>query len=421
MLGLLACRACRACVRAPMRHAPRMHCSWPNAAACLHACTPIGACTPRAPLHHPSVTTARSLWHARSPMRALPCTTLIADRCTVPTAHMRAAPLRTMPPLPQQNLKKLVRKLGASSQPVEQAQALAVISKACRDQDFHFQAAIVAVGAIPLLVPLLGPGSPAEVQRDAAYILWRLSLMSENVVTIAAAGAIPLLVQLLKTGTTAVLQDAALTLSNLAVNDDYLVTIASYGAIPHLVQLMAPSSPVLLQVFAVRAIYALARHSGNAVIIAAAGAIPLLVQFLDPGDGPPAGMQYLAAATLRCLAMNAKDAATITSAGAVPLLVQLLKPGPRDDVPLGAADALCCLAANAETAVIISAAGAIPLLVHLLKPGSDDATKAATRALEALRKGVAVNRAVAAAKAASADMVQAMEGLGVGSSSNVHT
>jgi hypothetical protein len=125
---------------------------------------------------------------------------------------------------------------------------------------------------------------------------------------------------------------------------------------------------------------------------------------------------------LGCLAVNAEDAATITSAGAVPLLVQLLKPGPQvPDVPLRAAHVLCRLAANAETAVIIAAAGAIPLLAQLLKPGSDDATKAvATQALEALRKGVAVNRAaVAAAKAASAEMVQAMEGLGVDSSSDV--
>jgi hypothetical protein len=128
-------------------------------------------------------------------------------------------------------------------------------------------------------------------------------------------------------------------------------------------------------------------------------------------------MQYWAAETLGYLAVNAEDAATITSAGAVPLLVQLLKPGPRADVREAAADALCRLAANAETAVIISAAGAIPLLAHLLKPGSDDATKAAaTRALDALRKGVDVNRAAAKA---SAGMVQAMEGLGVGSTSDV--
>jgi hypothetical protein len=63
-----------------------------------------------------------------------------------------------------------VRKL---AQPGEQAQALADIWEGCRvDESFHFQAAIVAVGAIPLLVvPLLGPGSRADVQELAARIL----------------------------------------------------------------------------------------------------------------------------------------------------------------------------------------------------------------------------------------------------------
>jgi hypothetical protein len=256
------------------------------------------------------------------------------------------------------------------------------------------------------------------------HTYFELSLIRENVATIAAAGAIPLLVQLLKPGSPADVQEKASgTLAKIAdTNDEYVVTIASAGAIPHLVQLMAPSSPVLLQVTAVSAIRALARHAGNAASFAAAGAIPLLVQFLDPGDGPPAVMQGMAAGALFFLAVNAEDAVMIAASdGAIPLLVQLLKPGPRDEVPRSAAYVLYILAANAETAVIIAAAGAIPLLVQLLKPGSDDATKAAaTRALEALRKGVAVNRAaVAAAKAASADMVQAMEGLGVGSSSDV--
>jgi hypothetical protein len=68
-------------------------------------------------------------------------------------------------------------------------------------------ACIVAVGIIPLLVPLLGPGSPADVQVLAARILARLATADGNKVTIAAAsgasgasGAIPLLVQLLKPG-----------------------------------------------------------------------------------------------------------------------------------------------------------------------------------------------------------------------------
>jgi hypothetical protein len=232
---------------------------------------------------------------------------LNADRCTVPTAHMRAAPSRTMPPVRQQNLKKLVRKLGASSQPGEQAQALAVITEACAHRDLHFEAAIVAVGAIPVLVRLLGPGSPAEVQQDAAFILWCLTQTRENVATIAAAGAIPLLVQLLKPGTTADVQEkAAQTLANIA-SDDCVVTIASAGAIPHLVQLMAPSSPVKVQVSAVFAIgYTRSacwqcgqhrcswRHPSP-------GAVSL-----DPGDGPPARMQGMAAGTLHNLAVNVK-------------------------------------------------------------------------------------------------------------------
>jgi hypothetical protein len=90
------------------------------------------------------------------------------DRHTFPSACMPAAPSRTMPPR-QQNLGKLVRKLGANSPPGEQLQALVAITEGCREgEDFHFLAAIVAVGAIPLLVPLLGPGPRADVEWSAA-------------------------------------------------------------------------------------------------------------------------------------------------------------------------------------------------------------------------------------------------------------
>jgi hypothetical protein len=60
-------------------------------------------------------------------------------------------------------LRKLVRKLGANSQPGEQAQALAVLAEAsCGDEVFC--AAIAAVGTIPLLVQLLG--SSFEMQPE---------------------------------------------------------------------------------------------------------------------------------------------------------------------------------------------------------------------------------------------------------------
>jgi hypothetical protein len=159
-----------------------------------------------------------------------------------------------MPPLRQQNLRKLVRKLGANSQPGEQAQALEVILEGCykgcgEQKDVHFLSAIVAVGAIPFLVSLLGPGSPAKVQERAAGILTNLAESTDaNKVAIVAAGAIPLLVQL-----------------------------------------MGPASPVIVQVYATNVIMYLARK--HAASISSSGAIPLLVQFLDPGDDA-GGWQY---------------------------------------------------------------------------------------------------------------------------------
>jgi hypothetical protein len=280
-----------------------------------------------------------------------------------------------MPPLRQQNLRKLVRKLGANAQPGEQLQALTVIKEG--REDVHFLAAIVAVGAIPLLVPLLGTGSPADVQELATGILTILADITDaNKVAIAAAGAIPLLVQL-----------------------------------------MGPGSPVMVQVYAVNVAMALAAIRENAAHIAAAGAIPLLVQFLDPGDGPPAMMQGMAAETLGRIAANAENAVTIASAGAIPLLVQLLKPG--SEMQQNAAGALQILAAaNAENAVTIAAGGAIPALAQLLRSDAgDDAKTNATQALEAIRSGIAKDRAAKA----SADMVQAMKGLGVDSPSDAQT
>jgi vacuolar protein 8 len=347
---------------------------------------------------------------------------------------MRAAPSRAMPPLRQRNLRKLVRKLAQTG---EQAQALADILEGCGVESFqvHFEAAIVAVGVIPLLVPLLGPGSPAEVQKDAAGILAMLAWH----------------------------------------DDDNKVAIAASGAVPLLVPLMGPSSPVVVQVAAVSAALALAANTENAAQLAAAGAITLLVQFLDPGDGPPALMQGMAADTLGSVAKNAEDAVTIVDAGAIPLLVQLLKPGSPGDVQGCAVRALGVLAAsgnsetvahiaangaitllvqfldpklqisirngtpermqqcaaaavailalaNSENAVTIAAAGAIPPLAQLSRIGAEDNTKAAAaHALEAIRRGIVANRAAVAAARASADTAQAMEGLGVDSPSDAQS
>jgi hypothetical protein len=79
------------------------------------------------------------------------------------------------------------------------------------------------------------------------------------------------------------------------------------------------------------------------------------------------------------------------------------------------------LAAPSENAVTIVTAGAIPLLAQSRIGADDDTKAAATRALETIRSGIAANRAAAAAAKASADMVQAMKGLGVDSPPGAQT
>ena len=56
---------------------------------------------------------------------------------------------------------------------------------------------VIAAGALPALVALLGARSASAVQEVAAGVLWNLSFNADNHVKIAAAGAIPPLVALL--------------------------------------------------------------------------------------------------------------------------------------------------------------------------------------------------------------------------------
>ena len=56
---------------------------------------------------------------------------------------------------------------------------------------------MVAAGAIPPLVALLGTGSTAALQEVAACALRNLALSAENQAVVASAGAIPHLVALL--------------------------------------------------------------------------------------------------------------------------------------------------------------------------------------------------------------------------------
>jgi hypothetical protein len=81
--------------------------------------------------------------------------------------------------------------------------------------------AIADAGAIFPLVRLLGPGTLAGVQCDAAWALQRLALNGDNADAVAAAGAIPLLVQLDMPGSDAGVQrSASAALHALACSND---------------------------------------------------------------------------------------------------------------------------------------------------------------------------------------------------------
>jgi hypothetical protein len=154
-----------------------------------------------------------------------------------------------------------------------------------------------------------------------------------------------------------------------------------------------------MQEMAAETLGRIAANAEDAVTIAASGAIPLLVQLLKPGA--PDEVQMNAAGTICKLASNSENAITIAASGAIPVLVQLLGPGSRADVQANATAALGILCANSENAVIIAAAGAIPPLAQLLSDAGDAIKAVASHALEAMRRGVAENRAAAAK--ASAD------------------
>jgi predicted metalloprotease with PDZ domain len=197
-----------------------------------------------------------------------------------------------MPPLAigLDDVRALVRKLGASARPSQQqagAEAIARVLFDCvEDRDgHHTMTAIVSAGAIPSLARLISQSGVAGVQVhmqvgsysmqvNAASALYIISMVDENRGPIAAAGAIPPLVQLLSTSRS-VTRSATGALRNLAQDADIAVTIAAAGAITPLVVLLG-ATDVMVQQSAAGALRNLARVA--AVTIAAAGAIPPLAQ-----------------------------------------------------------------------------------------------------------------------------------------------
>ncbi|KAG1671370.1 hypothetical protein FOA52_002980 [Chlamydomonas sp. UWO 241] len=187
------------------------------------------------------------------------------------------------PALPRRDLRNLVLTLGADSRPEEQFEALRTLTQLCYDPENW--AAIVAAGAIPMLVQLLRPGASHgdDLQMNAIAALSQLAQSAELAAPIAAAGAIPLLVQLMRPGSAVGSQhNAAAALIPLSITPANKVAIAAAGAIPLLVRLLRPGAPPNVQLNAMSTLTNLAANSANVLAIVDAGAIPAIVQLMGP-------------------------------------------------------------------------------------------------------------------------------------------
>jgi hypothetical protein len=286
-----------------------------------------------------------------------------AHCCTPPPPAHDRSHVATQDASTKRDVKNLVRHLGENARPAQKKQALVTIVNLRFEggqADSDIVVAIASAGAIPLLVRLLGAGSPADVQQNAARALGRLALHDDNIVTIA--GAVPHLVQLGPRSTALAQENAALTLSFLACNADNAVTIVDAGAISLLVQLLEPGSGVRKNIAgaAAGALSSIAEFSDQyKVKIAAVGAIPLLVQLL--GAGSTAKVQQSAAAALANLSLIAVNAAIIAD-GAIPSLVRLLGSGS------AFAQEMAAVTLKHLAAYVHNAAAVIPPLELLLAP-----------------------------------------------------
>ena len=95
---------------------------------------------------------------------------------------------------------------------------------------------VVALGAIPLLLALIGDGSAAQEQAVGA--LRNLSSSHEkHLVELVKAGSIPPLLAVLSAGSVRAKEDAVATLRNISTKAQLRICMAKAGAVPVLVKL----------------------------------------------------------------------------------------------------------------------------------------------------------------------------------------
>jgi hypothetical protein len=149
---------------------------------------------------------------------------------------------------------------------------------------YDFQAAVIAVRGIPLLVRLLESREHGDVTHaNVAFVLCGLAAYNkENCCAIAAAGAVPPLVALLRSRSGDARVQAADGIRCLAIVPDIAVMITGAGGVPSLCACLDSRESEEVQVSAAAALCAMTGVCEEAVTkqaVAAAGGIPRLSGF----------------------------------------------------------------------------------------------------------------------------------------------
>ena len=148
------------------------------------------------------------------------------------------------------------------------------------------QAKVIAAGAIPPLVALLGPSNSAALQNQAAQTLGRLAEGTSTSNAMVAAVAITPLVTLLRTSGGAL--EAAAALARIVQNDYNAAKVVDAGAIPIFVALLGPNNSDAMLGNAAWALYNIALKANKttvANIIAANVVSPLTSLAQSSTDG----------------------------------------------------------------------------------------------------------------------------------------
>ena len=314
----------------------------------------------------------------------------------------------------KKDIQELVASLAKGSDDAKKLKAARRLAKLA-ERGGKCNEAIVAAGALPLLVGLIADGRE-DAQVEAATVLCRLTSRSpENAQALSAAGGIPPLVALLANGKEGKAQHtAALGLKKLAEHSSELrKALAVAGAIPALVAVVAKGNNVYTKEIAANALGYLASEDPACVKeIAAAGGIEALQALAK--DGAERDARDQASDTLKRLGADPNSSVSSVSAkaGATPqaepalqnastLDVETLRAEVRnledgkDEEKVKAAEQLGTWSTvSDENRVLISKEGGASALVAVVVTGSDDAKWHAARALRHLANNVEAKKAI---------------------------